>query len=419
MIVSKIAVFTQNHSSENFTTGFLDKVQVYESDRQNILFAELTDCQAYCERTSRTKHQKEGTGDSSEVPMDTAEPEVGNSSEEVSVCQKSGSISNSAAARIANEQYSQRHRTPQSRNSVVQIMPDLRPDSVQRAPQPDQIQRASQYDLENKDQVNLEKPCTYIGKKIINPARPDVTDDQCIMNDEDHSIGPLLMSFPSHNIDIESSEFGSDRYKSALSTYDVENERSQIDDSEIISVNLSLQQPDREFIDQRSNEKILSKQINRKPKATPRNIQVMSSDTQDQTRTDMEMEEEKQHHRQISRQLSAPSSHAQVVNVPDDVKSSFRESNRRVSTTPPCNYNSNVTFIQDAHPTSPGPHSSSSRVQEVSRMSARPAYPAADYHRHDPYGYEYRGDKHSRRLGQHDTEAFEIRDPYHYATCKL
>ena len=68
-----IVVFVQDYCSDDLTFGFLDNEQVCYSDRQNILFAELTDCRPYCKSTSHTKDLKE-TGANSEEPMDTDEP---------------------------------------------------------------------------------------------------------------------------------------------------------------------------------------------------------------------------------------------------------------------------------------------------------------------------------------------------------
>ena len=66
-------MFVQDQCSDDLTFGFLNNVQVYDSDRQNILFAELIDCQPYCKSTSHKKDLKE-TGANSEEPRDTDEP---------------------------------------------------------------------------------------------------------------------------------------------------------------------------------------------------------------------------------------------------------------------------------------------------------------------------------------------------------
>ena len=334
------------------------------------------------------------------------------------------SASKTTVSQIANEHSSQRHRTPESLNPSVQLVPDYRQETVQRGHKNDPNPHTYVSDVTTKGlpiMVDLgeQGPCTSTSKKYVNPVTPTgVDDDNFIINKEYHSIGPLLNSVPSwHEIDSKSVEFDSDKYKSGKSNYDMGRENDQITDSEIVLANPSLPQPARDLvIDHQSNEKISSMQSNRKPIAAPRSTQVISNDKFDQTRD--HSEEEKLHHGQISRQLSAPSSHARGVNVPDDDKSSFRESNRRVSATPSCNDKSKATFIQDAHPTSPAPYSTPSRVQEVSRMSVRPAHPAADYHRDEHHVDECRGDDYNRKVDQHDTEASEIRDPHHYTTCK-
>ena len=334
------------------------------------------------------------------------------------------STSNTTKSQIANEHSSQRHRTPEGLNPSVQLVPDYRQETARRGHKNDPSPHTYVSDLTTKDlpiMVDLEEQglCTSTSKKYVNPVTPTgVDDDNFIINKENHSIRTLLNSVPSClDFDSKSMEFDSYKYKGGKTKYDMGRENDQFNDSEIVPANPSLPQPARDLvIDHQSNEEIPSMQSNRKPKAAPRSTQVISNDKFDQTRN--HSEEQKQHHRQISRQPSAPSSHTHVVNEPDDVRSSFRESNHRVSTTPSCDCNSNATFIQETHPTSPAPHSSLSRVQEVSRMSARQAYPAADYYRDEHFGDEYHRDDYSRKVDQNDTEASEIRDPNHYATCK-